>query len=80
MREGYPPINIKFQDRGKYYDCFAGYHNQDNPDMLTNLIREYVKEELNKYILILESAKSMDHQWEPEMWLNFPPIATTKWF
>jgi len=27
MKEGYPPINIKFSDRKRYYDCFTSYHS-----------------------------------------------------
>lgn len=60
MKEGYPPINIKFKDRRKYYDCFNDYHNQNNPDMFVNMIIKYLEEELEKYISILETVNHME--------------------
>ena len=60
MKEGYPPINIKFKDRRKYYDCFTDYHkNESNPIMLTKMLTGYVEEELQRYILILETANNI---------------------
>lgn len=63
MKEGYPPINIKFKDRKKYYDCFTDYHlNNKNPFMLIEIVKRYVKEELEKYTSILETAKNINNQ------------------
>ena len=30
MKEGYPPIDIKFTDRLKYYEAFDEYHTKHN--------------------------------------------------
>lgn len=67
MKEGYPPINIKFQDRKKYYDCFSDYHFKNgNPSMLTTMVTKYIEEELEKYISILETANELDNNCELE--------------
>lgn len=67
MKEGYPPINIKFQDRRKYYDCFSDYHlNNGDPSMLTTMVANYVEEELEKYISVLEIANSFGDYLELE--------------
>ncbi|NLJ78697.1 MAG: Fic family protein [Tissierellia bacterium] len=59
MKEGYPPINIKFKDRKRYYNSFVDFHlNKSNPRMLTEMIKDYVEEELTSYIKILEVANS----------------------
>jgi Fic family protein len=63
MKEGYPPINIKFKDRKIYYDCFTHFHlNNSNPQMLTELIAECVQEELSKYISVLEVANNFNNE------------------
>lgn len=62
MKEGYPPINIKFKDRRKYYDCFSDYHLKNNdPSMLIDMIIEYVEEELERYISVLEVANNFNN-------------------
>lgn len=61
MKEGYPPINIKFKDRRKYYDCFSDYYlKSNNPSMLISMITKYVEEELEKYIAVLEMANKFN--------------------
>lgn len=61
MKEGYPPVNIKFQDRKKYYDCFTDrYRKNEDPSMLISMIKEYVEQELEKYIGILEVANNIE--------------------
>lgn len=60
MKQGYPPINIKFKDRRKYYDCFTNYHqNNFSPKMLTEMVTIYLEEELEKYISVLEMAENL---------------------
>ncbi len=67
MKEGYPPINIKFKDRRKYYDCFSDYHLKNgDSSMLVSMVTKYVEEELEKYISVLEMANSYDNEWELE--------------
>lgn len=55
MKNGIPPINIKFADRRKYYNCFKAYHSESKSgDEMTKLIGEYVVEVLERYIEILK--------------------------
>jgi Fic family protein len=42
IKAGYLPVNIKYTDRKKYYDCFD---EPDSPDALTELILLYEKEQ-----------------------------------
>lgn len=48
------PVNIKFEDRRKYYDCFDNYYSSDRPGTLVQLIAGYEVAELERYINILE--------------------------
>jgi len=50
MQEGYPPINIKFSNRGKYYNCFQDYHKTDNPKSMIKLITKLLEHEMQKYL------------------------------
>lgn len=63
MKEGYPPINIKFKDRKRYYDCFTDYHlNNSDPQMFIKMIGEYVEGELERYISILGIANNVEEE------------------
>ncbi|MDE6150010.1 MAG: Fic family protein [Ruminococcus sp.] len=55
MKKGFLPINIKFIDRIKYYDCFDDYRKNGTADMLMDLIADYERQELERYISIIES-------------------------
>jgi len=64
MKEGYPPINIKFSDRDVYYDCFKHYHNNNNDhSKMTELVAEYATFELKRYIEIAEQADMLKNQY-----------------
>lgn len=48
------PVNVIFEDRRRYYDCFADYHQSGgNPAKLVDLIADYEAEELSRYITML---------------------------
>ncbi|MHB1406913.1 MAG: Fic family protein [Desulfitobacteriaceae bacterium] len=53
MQNGYPPINVKFADRKRYYNCFDAYYKDNDPDQMIQMIAEYVEERLKAYIGIL---------------------------
>jgi len=55
IKAGLLPVNIKFADRRRYYDCFVDYDENGSMDMLTGLIAGYETYELKKYISILKS-------------------------
>lgn len=55
IKSGFLPVDIKFTDRRKYYDCFDAYHsNNKNPEKMISLIAEYEKAELKRYIDIIK--------------------------
>lgn len=55
IKAGLLPINIKFTDRRKYYECFDNYYvKNDNGESMINLIADYEINELEKRIAILE--------------------------
>jgi Fic family protein len=56
MRAGYPPVNIKFTDRMRYYDCFTPYREHGDASRLTGLLADYVLYELKRYLEIAEHA------------------------
>ena len=57
MKEGYPPINIKFSDVSKYYNCFNHYRANDNDaSKMTELVSGYAVYELKRYIEIAEQS------------------------
>lgn len=53
MQEGYLPINVKFSDRKKYYECFKLYHLEKDVDAMIRMIADYVETELDRYLTIL---------------------------
>jgi len=55
IKAGLLPVNIKFEDRRKYYDCFDDYYGKNHTsEMLSQLIANYEVNELEQHIKILE--------------------------
>ncbi len=54
MQNSYPPINVKFTDRKRYYDAFDNYSRNQDAKPMTNLIAEYVTERLEQYLRIID--------------------------
>ena len=53
IKEGLLPVNIKFSDRKKYYDCFDAYFGKEQTILpLADLIAQYELAELKKYVKI----------------------------
>lgn len=53
IRCGFPPINVKFTDRKKYYDAFDSYYRDGDATVMTDLIAGYVKDQLDRYLTII---------------------------
>lgn len=53
MKAGYPPIDIKFTDRSKYYDAFELYNRRGDISAMTKLFAEYLNKRLDEYLKIL---------------------------
>lgn len=55
IKAGLLPVNIKFADRRKYYDCFDAYYGEARTsEAMTELIAGYEIAELEKRIAILQ--------------------------
>lgn len=55
MKAGYPPIDIKFTDRLKYYQAFDEYYGKDNISAMADLLAQYMNERLDLYLSILDN-------------------------
>lgn len=53
MKAGYPPIDIKFSDRKRYYDAFDEYHAKGKLTAMIKLFAEYLNKRLDEYLKIL---------------------------
>jgi len=66
MKEGLPPVNVKFTDRVRYYGCFNHYReNGGDASQMTALVEEYAIYELKRYIEIAEQSDALKTQ-QPE--------------
>lgn len=54
MKAGYPPINIKYIDRKRYYDAFDIFHEKNDVSGMVKLFAKYVNARLDDYLRILE--------------------------
>ena len=55
IKHGFLPVDIKFTDRRKYYNAFDSYHTTNkNPQAMIDLIANYEKAELERYLNILK--------------------------
>jgi len=59
MKAGLLPVNIKFADRRKYYDCFDVYYTYNDSSKMVELITGYEIEELEKHIAIIEGKEKV---------------------
>lgn len=50
MQNGYPPINVKFTDRKRYYDAFDCYYRDHDAGAMVQMVTEYVEERLLHYL------------------------------
>jgi hypothetical protein len=55
MQSGYPPIDVKFADRKKYYACFDSYHKHGDAEPMVALVAGYTKEQLTRYLNLLNA-------------------------
>lgn len=53
MQQGYPPINVKFTDRKRYYANFGKYFNNQHAEPMVLMIAQYLEDQLKRYLQIL---------------------------
>ena len=57
IQAGFPPINIKFADRRRYYDAFDSYAKTGSPDAMITLVADYLEERLVYMLDLLNNTK-----------------------
>ena len=57
IRNGYPPINVKFTDRKRYYDAFDAFYRDNDATPMTELIAEYIDLRFDDYFAVLERGE-----------------------
>ena len=60
--QGYPPINVKFADRRRYYEAFDDYARSGSPQAMTTLIAEYLVDRMQQMIDIIKQANNISDQ------------------
>ncbi|BAE81936.1 Fic family protein [Desulfitobacterium hafniense] len=53
MQQGYPPIDVKFADRKRYYACFDSYYKDKTAAPMVEMVAGYLEERLKRYLDIL---------------------------
>ncbi|MDR1431752.1 MAG: Fic family protein, partial [Propionibacteriaceae bacterium] len=56
LQAGYLPINIKYTDRQRYYDCFKAWDDDRDSQPMTAIIAEYATGRLREWLTILDTA------------------------
>lgn len=55
IKAGYPPIDIKFADRKKYYEAFVSYNEKGDSGKMLVLLANYLEKKLAYYLQILSN-------------------------
>lgn len=56
IKAGYPPVNVKFADRRRYYEAFNSYATSGSPEAMVTLIADYLMERLHSMLEIIDTA------------------------
>lgn len=57
IREGYVPINIKFADRGEYYQAFKDFDTKQNTQIMSEIVARALTASYHKRLAYLEGKK-----------------------
>lgn len=59
VQNGYPPVDVKFADRKRYYEALDSYHRDGDAGAMVIMVAEYAEEELERYLNLppLSSAR-----------------------
>ena len=57
IRAGFPPINVKFADRKRYYEAFDDYALTGSPNAMVAMIAEYLSERMTTMLDILKQVQ-----------------------
>ena len=56
MQAGYPPINVKYSDRKRYYESFDAYYRDNSPSDMVEIVAGLLEERLTQYLEFTEKA------------------------
>lgn len=56
MQAGYPPVNVKYSDRKRYYEAFDTYYRDNSQDGMTGIIMDLLQEQLTQYLNLCEEV------------------------
>lgn len=56
IQAGYPPVNVKFADRRRYYEAFDDYARSGSPQSMTVLIAEYLTDCMQQMLDIIKQV------------------------
>lgn len=60
MKAGYPPIDVKFADKGRYYYCLQSYQGQDETESpMLYVLEAYMEQALHERIETLTQARDL---------------------
>jgi Fic family protein len=57
IREGYVPINIKFSDRGEYYQAFKDFDTKHKTELMSDIVAKALSISYHKRLAYLEGKK-----------------------
>ena len=52
MQAGYPPINVKYLNRKRYYEAFDSYYRDDNSKTMLSIVTEEIQSCFSRYNII----------------------------
>ena len=61
LRNGFPPVDFKYNDRARYYDCFRAYEKGDELSMVY-LVHDYMRQALQQRISQMEISANIRSQ------------------
>lgn len=56
MQAGYPPVNVKYSDRKRYYEAFDTYYRDNSQDGMIGIVMDLLEERLTQYLNLCEEA------------------------
>ncbi len=54
MKNGYPPIDVKYADTGAYYEAFEEYQSTATYERMALLFAGYLNEQMEQYLKVLD--------------------------
>lgn len=56
MQAGYPPVNVKYSDRKRYYEAFDIYYRDNSQDGMIGIVTDLLEERLTQYLALCKEV------------------------